>query len=385
MFKILEISEKQKGGRVPIKIALLKIHTDKSETNTNGIHWEEEYVLKNIDSAKNMGIFAEFADSDKVTPVGHGLTGFFIGKNGIKEPKFENSEQVGMTTEDVSIQEINVDGQDIKALVADGYLSEHRYPEFVKWVRESKQIGNVDTSIECVGLKANNGQIIYAEGDNATQEYRTPKEFEFSGTAILSVEPADKNAIVLEVAEKRKKEEIEMDEKALKELIATTITECNDKSKEFTAQISELNSQIEAKDATIAELNASIEKSQAEIETLKTANETSVSEINSLKEELGKLQAEKKINELNAALSSYTEDEQKFAEAEINAFKENPLEGDISLINSKICTGIVAKQKEDAKIAEINSAKKTEPEIIDIFSGVSEINEDMSDEDTNIF
>ena len=52
---ILEISKQtSKGGRVPIKIALLKIHEDEKETNKNGLHWKEEYVLNAIDSVKLM-------------------------------------------------------------------------------------------------------------------------------------------------------------------------------------------------------------------------------------------------------------------------------------------------------------------------------------------
>ena len=43
---ILEISQRSnKNGRVPIKIALLKIHDDPNETNKNGIHWKKEYFL----------------------------------------------------------------------------------------------------------------------------------------------------------------------------------------------------------------------------------------------------------------------------------------------------------------------------------------------------
>lgn len=48
---ILEISETTtKGGRVPVKIALLKIADDDiNETNKNGLHWKEEYVKNAID------------------------------------------------------------------------------------------------------------------------------------------------------------------------------------------------------------------------------------------------------------------------------------------------------------------------------------------------
>ena len=42
---ILEISKRaSKNGRVPIKIALLKIHNDSTSTNKNGLHWKKEYV-----------------------------------------------------------------------------------------------------------------------------------------------------------------------------------------------------------------------------------------------------------------------------------------------------------------------------------------------------
>lgn len=38
---ILEISNKSsKNGRVPIKVALHKIHDDTQETNANGLHWK---------------------------------------------------------------------------------------------------------------------------------------------------------------------------------------------------------------------------------------------------------------------------------------------------------------------------------------------------------
>lgn len=380
MFKILEISEKQKGGRVPIRIALLEIHQQLEQTNDNGLHWSEENVDKNKDSAKSMGIYAEFADKEKRTPIGHGLSGFFIDKDGTREPKFENSEGVGVV-ESVSIQDVEINNKFVRALVGDGFLYGQRYPNFVQWVRENKANGHVDTSIEIMGLKSNNKQIVYAE-ENPTENYRTPVEFDFSGVAILSVEPADKNAIVLEVAEKKKKEETEMDEKTLKELIVDTITECNNKSEEFTTQIAELNSQLDAKDTTIAELNESVEQSKAEIDQLKESEEKATSEINALKEELNKLQTEKKVAELNEALSAYTEEEQKFAESEINAFNENPLEGDISVINAKICMGIVTKQKEAEKISELNSKKE---QIIDIFSEISEAKGTSEDESVNIF
>ena len=226
--------------------------------------------------------------------------------------------------------------------------------------------------------------IIYLE-EKPTDQFRTPKEFVFSGTAILSVKPADENAIVVEVAEKIKEENLKMNEKELKQLIVDTISECNDVKAESDAKIAELNETLAEKDATIAELNATVEQVQAALDNLKKEHETYWAERDLLEKELAELKVAKRLGELNEAISVYSEDEQKFAEAEINAFKENPLDGNIEEINAKICVGIIAKQKEDAKIAEQNSANKKDNEVVDIFS---EINSDVAEEnadDTNIF
>lgn len=386
MFKILEVAQKDKGGRVPVKIALLEIPQSKEDTNANGIHWEEEFVAANLESASNIGIFAEFSDDDKEVPMGHGMTGIFTNNNGIQEPEFKNSEGVGVI-ESASIEDITVNGENIRALVGEGYLFGQRYPEFVNWVRLNNALGGVDTSIEIVGKKENNGTIVYAEGENATAEYRTPKEFDFSGTAILSIEPADSNAKLLEIAEKTKKEDKQMNEE-MKALIVQTITETNSKNAEYEAQISDLNEKIADKDKTIAETNATVEELQAAIGEVKKEKEALEAEKDALENELGRLKAEARLGELEALISQYSEAEQKFAEAEIAAFKEDPTGCDLSEINTKICVGIVEKQKADAKAeaekqAEINS-KKAEDDTINIYGYVEGSDEDHGI-DTSIY
>ena len=115
MPNILEISKRAtRGGRVPIKIALLKIHDSSSETNDNGIHWKEEYVNNALDSLKMMPICAEFFSEDKEVPLGHGLTGNETNDKGLDEPIFENSEAVGVI-ENGSIEDVEVNGNRIKA------------------------------------------------------------------------------------------------------------------------------------------------------------------------------------------------------------------------------------------------------------------------------
>lgn len=394
--KILEISKQtSKGGRVPIKIALLKIHEDEKETNKNGLHWKEEYVLNAIDSVKLMPICASFCDETKSTPLDHGLTGEEIDNDGVREPLFENSETVGCF-ESASIEDVNVNGNDIRALVANGFLYNQRYPNFVKWVRQNKALGNVDSSIEIMGLETNDNKIVYEESE-PKDEFRTPKEFVFSGTSILSVSPADDNAIVLEVAQKQEnKEDKTLDEKELKELIQSTISETNSKNEELLAKITELNSTINEKDSVIAEkeekiveLNATVEQVQKALDDLKKEHETYWAERDALEKELGALKAKARIGELNTAIEGFSDEEKKYAESEINSFNEKPLEGNIDAIVDKIYAGIGQASKKadvEARVAEQNSAKENKDnEVIDIFSEMCSEAQDNEEEDVNIF
>lgn len=394
--KILEISKQtSKGGRVPIKIALLKIHEDDKETNKNGLHWKEEYVLNAIDSVKLMPICASFCDETKSTPLDHGLTGEEIDNDGVREPLFENSETVGCF-ESANIEDVNINGNDIRALVANGFLYNQRYPNFVKWVRQNKALGNVDSSIEIMGLETNDNKIIYEEAE-PKDEFRTPKEFVFSGTSILSVSPADDNAIVLEVAQKQEnKEDKTLDEKEMKELIQSTISETNSKNEELLAKITELNSTISEKDSVIAEkeekiveLNATVEQVQKALDDLKKEHETYWAERDALEKELGALKAKARIGELNAAIEGFSDEEKKYAESEINSFNEKPLEGNIDAIVDKIYAGIGQASKKadaEARVAEQNSAKENKDnEVIDIFSEMCSETQDTDEEDVNIF
>lgn len=412
---ILEISNHaSKGGRVPIKIALLKIHEISDETNKNGIHWNEEYVSNAIDSVKLMPICASFIDEEKSTPLDHGLTGEDVGKDGLREPLFENSETVGCF-ESANIEDVIVNDNTIKALVANGFLYNQRYPNFVKWIRKNHAIGNVDTSIEIMGLESNDNKIIYEEA-NPTEDFRTPKEFVFSGTSILSVSPADDDAIVLEIAQKQEKKEDfnKMDEKELKELIQTTISETNSKNEELTAQITELNAQIESKENTISELNASVEQLQATIDKMEADHRTYWEEREILEKELAKAKVAEKLAELDTALSEFNEKEKECASEDIekltanlnacksedNACGDKKLELDackkelnnatseINAIVDKICRNIVSEQKKaeaNAKIAEQNSVNEQKNiEVVDIFSEVCS-EDDSENEDVNIF
>lgn len=413
---ILEVSEKiSKGGRVPIKIALHKIHSDPKETNKNGIHWKREYVVDAMESANGIPICAEFIDpEEKEVPLGHGLTGMMINKDGLEEPVFLNSETVGVI-EKAYIEEFEDDDEKNEMLVGEGYLYNQRYPKFVQWIRDNYATNGVETSIEIVGLPENGNNILYEE-DNPTQDFRTCKSYLYSGCAILSLEAADSDAIVLEISQKRhqKKEEKSMDFNMdeVKSVIEKTITELNEKDavhatevQTLNTQISELNSQIENKEAeisekdnTITELNASVEQLKKVIADMEVERDTWWKQKDILEAELAKAKVAEKLSELDTAMGEFNEAEKEVAKEDIAALQEKiekcekseeleNVTSEINSIKSKICMAIVEKQKADEKVrkSEQNSHEK-QVTVEDIFGEMymeTPVNEEQ--EDLNIF
>lgn len=382
MNKILELSNrKSRGGRRKIEIILHKIPSEKSETNRNGIHWDEQFTRENIETVKSIPICAEFATEERDVPLGHGYTSTELIDDK-PTPLFENSEVVG-TIDHGEIRDIEVNSESIRALVGIGYLYEQRYPKFVQWVRDNVETASVDTSVEIVGCEENGNRIIY-EGE-ATEEYRIPKVYEYSGTAIISVTPADSNAIVLECAqakEQNKEDNYTMTEQEIMDVIKNTLNETNALKAEHQTEVDSLNATIAERDATISELNATVEQNQKTIADLEAERDANLAERDTLQNQLSELRAQQRLGELNEVLSVYSDEEQKYAESEINSFKENPLEGDIEAIKSKICIAIVEKRNAE-QVAEQNSAKET-VDVEDIFGEVMSSSSE-EEEDVNIF
>lgn len=378
MNKILEINKRiSKGGRKNIRMVLLTIH-EEGEMNRNGITWVEQYVLDNLDSIKGIPICATFLDEDKEDLYDHGYTETVESEDGKSEPLFLNSESVGVI-EDAKIEVIEIDGETKKVLVGYGYIFCQRYPNLCEKLESSK----VKSSIEIMGTDENNRKIIYDGGYK--EKGRKPMVFDFTGTCLLGVLEADENCYVLEVAENKNKEEkLNMDENKIIEVIQKAITETNAVKADTETTIAELNSQIEAKDAEIKEANEAKEVA----ENNASEKDSKIAELEAenakLKEELAACKKREACEAFDAMLVNYTDDEKKCVESEINAYKENPLDGNADEIISKICRNIVENQKKaeaDAKIAEQNEAK--ENETIDIFSEVN--SDEEKDEDTNIF
>lgn len=378
MNKILEINKRiSKGGRKNIRMVLLTIH-EEGEMNRNGITWVEQYVLDNLESIKGIPICATFLDEDKEDLYDHGYTETVESEDGKSEPLFLNSESVGVI-EDAKIEVIEIDGEAKKVLVGYGYIFCQRYPNLCEKLESSK----VKSSIEIMGTDENNRKIIYDGGYK--EKGRKPMVFDFTGTCLLGVLEADENCYVLEVAENKNKEEkLNMDENKIIEVIQKAITETNAVKADTETKIAELNSQIEAKDAEIKEANEAKEVA----ENNASEKDSKIAELEAenakLKEELAACKKREACEAFDAMLVNYTDDEKKCVESEINAYKENPLDGNADEIISKICRNIVENQKKaeaDAKIAEQNEAK--ENETIDIFSEVN--SDEEKDEDTNIF
>ena len=173
-----------------------EIYPDRTHWNRNGITYLEQYTRDNADSVKGMPLCAEFLDDDKDVPYGHGLTGHI--KN---MPVFEDSVQVG-SFEDWSIEDIEIDGETHRCLCATGYINEGRYPKFVKWIEDQLANGKkLRGSVEFVGTKDNDGEIIYDGGWK--EQGRVPMIYDYSGYCILSIKPSDPSAILIELNQKR--------------------------------------------------------------------------------------------------------------------------------------------------------------------------------------
>lgn len=382
---IFELSNKKyKNGRRPFTAILYELQPPESviddvgtKFNKNGITFLEEYSAQQLESIKDMSVTVEFVDEERTMISGHGETGIEDGL-----PVFDNATTVGHFTKGY-IDDVEINGETKRCVLGKGFLDEMRYKPFIESLEAEINNGNsVDGSIEIYRSEGNEN-IVYKKG--WIPQGRIPTEFIHSGWAMV-LNPADVNSTLLELNSKNKnKEELEMDEKTMRDVIVNAINETNSKNDELNATIAELNSTIESKNAEIVELNATVEQVQKALDDLKKEHETYWAERDALEKELGELKAKARLGELNSAIESFTDEEKAYAEVEINSFNEDPMAGDVDAIVSKIYAGIGAASKKaevDAKVAEQNSAKDDTD--LDIFSEVNSV-EDDSNEDVNIF
>lgn len=369
-------SESNISGRRPIKVVLHEIHPDTEHYQDNGISWNEEYTMNNLVSVVGMSIVAEFINDERDMPYGHGLTE--IRDN---MPIFEDATMVGHFHK-AYIDDVMVEGELKRVLVAEGTLDEMRYPNFVNWVKEQMADTGVKGSVEIVGKPEHDKHIIYSGGWK--EKGRVPQIYDYSGYAILSVKPADNSAIVMELNNNTKamdKEENPMDEKMIAEIkssVAQAVAESNAKNAEFQEKIDELNAQVaqlqgdlDGKNAEIAQLNEKLTQYEADIQD----KDAKLSEVNT---QIEQMKNEKAVADLNAALEAYTEEQREIAKEEIEAYKANPDAAEINSIVGKICTEMVRKAREE-HVAEQNA-------MIDVFSMVEETKpEEDQGAEVNVF
>lgn len=382
---IFELSNKKyKNGRRPFTAILYELQPPESvvddvgtKFNKNGITFLEEYSAQQLESIKDMSVTVEFVDEERTMISGHGETGIEDGL-----PVFDNATTIGHFTKGY-IDDVEINGETKRCVLGKGFLDEMRYKPFIESLESEINNGNsVDGSIEIYRSEGNES-IVYKKG--WIPQGRIPTEFIHSGWAMV-LNPADVNSTLLELNSKNKnKEELEMDEKTMRDVIVNAINETNSKNDELNATIAELNSTIESKNAEIVELNATVEQVQKALDDLKKEHETYWAERDALEKELGELKAKARLGELNSAIENFTDEEKAYAEVEINSFNENPMAGDVDAIVSKIYAGIGAASKKaetDARVAEQNSARDDAD--LDIFSEINSA-EDTEDNDVNIF
>ena len=168
-----------------------------------------------------------------------------------------------------------------------------------------------------------------------------------------------------------------MDKNELMTAVREVFNEFNSKESEINAELDKANStiidkdkELAAKEEEICSLNDKVAKLEKALEDIEREQKTKWAEYEAVMKELGELKTKQRLGELDDALGDYSDDERKYAESEINEFRENPMDGNIDTILSKICVGIVAKQKEDARVSEQN-ARVENTDVSDIFSDVN--------------
>jgi predicted nucleic acid-binding Zn-ribbon protein len=371
--RILEINQSKKyAGRTNIKWVLLEIHESNKQFNKNGITWLENHIQNNLESTKGMPIAAQFLDSwDKDEPFGHGFTNIKDG-----EPLFEDSVVVG-STERGYIDTVEIDGAMKKVLIAEGYLYHQRYPNFIQWLKAQMfDDKKPDTSVEICPSEGFD-EIVYEGGWR--EEGRIPQTFDFSGSAILGIAPADNSAILLELNQKG---DLTMGNETIVELnqkLEARLTELNEAKQKLEASQTEVNNLTVELNKKKEELDATVEENKEkdkELEDAKKEKEDADTELNELRDFKASIENEQLKSELNSKLAKYTDEEKKAVESKVNEFNQAPSKEKIGEIVSEINSAIA-----QAFLAQRDKQTKTEVNSADIYSPIVETN---SDDDVSV-
>ena len=394
--KTFELSQKEsKNGRREFKLILHQIYPDScidevnevgTQYNKNGITWIESYCQEALPSIKGMSLRAEFLDEERTELCGHGSTGVVD-----ELPVFENAVQIG-TFDYGYIDDVEVDGKTIRACIGVGTIDGLCYHNFCEKLEQDIENGNFpDCSVEILKTGENDG-IVYKYGYK--DKGRIPTIFEYSGCALLGVQPADDSAKILEFNENLNKEEKPMNEAEIKALIEETVekytantNEMNQMKVDCEQKISEANAAVEAITnekneavASAAQIQTALEAAQAELQEKYKEIDGLYIELDALRKELGEVKAKERIGELNEALAKFNDEQREYAKDEIEAFNSDPINSEINTIVQKIYA--VMGEKNFEKVTAEQNAANNALEVVDIFA---EIIDTKPVEDTNIF
>lgn len=368
----LKNNKKGVNGRLYFDYVVLTVHENTEQYQGNLICWLEEYVTANLDSAKNMPLVAQFIDETKSEPLGHG---YVTEKNG--KVVFVDSEQVGSITE-VEIRDVSVGEKNIRALVATAYINEHRYPQLCQWLRATMfEEKPISTSVEIFAKKNENSIVcdyVKMQSEESSDfEICVPKSFDFGGSAILTMTPADENAIILEILNSR----INLN-----------------KEKEDTMKIEDLEKELKTAKETISELETKINSLEEEKESFnkekesfaseKTALETLVQELQDEKEELSEFKADKEkeeiVEDFEEKIADFDEELVSEVKEDVDAFKEDPTQEKSEEIINSLNALFVKKVKEEKEL----NAKEVKTQTNTLFVEMNE-EEKNTKEDFVIF
>ena len=354
--KVISINEKI-ANRMTFEYVAHVIHEDKTDSNKNGLNWQEEYVKNQINSAIGMPI--KYAPDFDGVPTDHGYFTEDIDGNIVSY----YSEIAGY------VLEARVDvipNSDKKGLICTAYVDTIIHSDLAQWLKARFNEGKaINTSVEICGKKDDNdNQLVIGYESTINKSPKIPKEFDYIGSAILGVDPADDYATFIIINNKGEEEEIMLN------------------AKEAAEEIVKLN-------GLLVTANETIKQNAEDTLASNTALETEKAKVEELTNEKAELQAfkdnveeEVKINEFIAKLDEdFDKDVVKTFSDEITKLKENFGEYD----TKELIVNMYKEELKQAKETNEKIMKNSKEEKDDIFEVQSEGHDGDKDDDFDIF
>ena len=354
--KIISVNEKI-ANRMTFEYVAHVIHGDKTDSNKNGLNWQEEYVKNQINSAIGMPI--KYAPDFDGVPTDHG----YFGEDGDGNIISYYSEIAGNIT---AARIDTIPGSDKKGLICTAYVDTIVHSDLAQWIKGRFLDGKpINTSVEICGKKDENDNQLAIKYESKISKFpKIPMEFDYIGSAILNVEPADDYAKFIIINQKGEEEEITMN---LKEAI--------DKIAELSSENTELSGVKETLEATEIELSTANER-VIELETKNTELQSYKDE----KEEAVRINAF--IEKLNA---KFDEDTVKEFDKEIEKFKENSLEYNTGELLINMYEKSLEKAKDQAEKDAVKIEENSKRDKDDLFEIAHESGEKDEDDPLDFF